>query len=134
MLAPLVKLSCLFSLCHFLSCIPFFLKILLCDKMFPRKMANIRPKFRHHQSLPLSEPVSLIGVIYRSMGERVFTGSEMLKDSYSTKAHSSMGETQKGWELGPYSIVCRQLNRFEMSFPGALVGVNLFQVHWLVSA
>lgn len=61
-------------------------------------------------------------------------GAERLRDSCVTNAHPSMGETHKAGnqEHGAQSAAGRSTG-WRVIFPGASVGLNLFQVDGLVS-
>lgn len=74
----------------------------------------------------LGEPMGLIGITYRSLGEGLLIGVEITQNSFINTAYPSMGESSQTWELGVYYTVCRQLNRLESVLSRCHIGVNLF--------
>ena len=70
-----------------------------------------------------------IEMTYRDLSDRTQTGVETTQTTVSTKQPQFIS-----WEPRAHCTDCRQLSGLEMSFPGASVGLNLFQAAWLVSA
>jgi hypothetical protein len=58
----------------------------------PRQGGHNRPKYVYYQR-PIAEPMSFIGVTYRSMGEGLSTELEITQCTYIIKAY------QQGWQL-----------------------------------
>ena len=61
----------------------------------------------------LGEPMSFIGVTYRSVGEGLLTEA----DDYITKTHPSMGDSSQNWDPGVHCTTCRQLNKLNSKYP-----------------
>ena len=57
-----------------------------------------------------------------------------LKGSCITKACASMTDRSQSWDSGSHCTACSSSTGWRVSFPGASVGLNLFQVTRLVSA
>lgn len=76
-------------------------------------------------TVQFGEPVGFIGITYRTIGERLLTGTEMTQRQLPHQSPPQHRNSSQICEPGAHGTVCKQLG--ECLFLGASVGPNLFQ-------